>query len=161
MTTGRKMFLGVAVCAILAIAGVAYESAVWAQEPCSGGWHRHGHAGMRGAFDGGFMAALRQLNLSDAQKQSIRSILATARSSMQPPQQTADTAMQAFESTVPDDPNYPQVVANAIRESQQMAQRRIQRLSDIRTQLYAVLSPDQKTQLPALLATIAADRQQN
>ena len=160
MTPTRKMILGIALCATLAIAGTVHVSAAWAQGPGSGGWHRHGHPGMGGGFDGGFMAALHQLNLSDAQKQSIHGIMSTAHTSMQSSRAAPSAALQAFATALPDDPNYPQVVANAIQQSQQMAAEHIRHISDIRTQVYAVLSADQKKQLPALLTKIAAERQQ-
>ena len=160
MTSTRQMILGIALCATVAVAGTVYESAAWAQGPGSGGWHRHGHPGMGGGFDGGFMAALHELNLSDTQKQSIHSIMSAARTSLQSAHAAPSAAMQAFATALPDDPNYPQLVANAIQQSQQMAAQHIQHMSDIRTQVYAVLSADQKKQLPALLTKIAAERQQ-
>jgi Spy/CpxP family protein refolding chaperone len=160
MKASRNVFWAVAVCATLAIAGTGYESAVWAGNDSPGAWHRHSHHEIGGGFDGAFGAALKQLDLSDAQQQSIHSIFNAAHPSMQAGHADTHGALQAFATALPDDPNYPQLLADAIRESQQFAAQRVQHLSDIRTQLYAVLTPEQKKKLPGLLAEIDSKRQQ-
>ncbi len=68
--------------------------------------------------------------------------------------------MQTFETTLPDDPNYATVVAEATAESQKLAAETIKHMSDLRSQEYALLTADQKKRLPGLLANIATERSQ-
>ncbi len=70
------------------------------------------------------------------------------------------SSMQALQTTLPDDPNYPAVVAAATQQSQQFAAAMVQHASDVRTQIYAILDANQKALLPQLLTQAAAQRAQ-
>ena len=102
------------------------------------GWggHRHGHMG--------FMA--RELNLTDAQKQQVKTIMESDRASMHPlMQQLAENrkAMLAVTANGAFDQAKVQAIAN--QQSQAMAQLMVQKAS-IQHQIYTtVLTPDQRT----------------
>jgi Spy/CpxP family protein refolding chaperone len=151
----------------------AYEGVAWAQTgdeaPMQAHEHHHGgHGGdMHGGFGsgpgemfGGFGPALKQLNLTDAQRQSVHNIMAAEHPQMQKMHEQMHTMLQTFETTLPDDPNYATVVAQATTQSQEMAAQMVKHMSDVRSQVYELLTADQKKQLPGILKSIAAERAQ-
>ncbi len=146
----------------------AYAGVAWAHTGDEGSWQGHGHhGGMHGDFGsgpgemfGGFGPALKQLNLTDAQRQSVHSIMAAEHPQMQKMHEQMHTMLQTFETTLPDDPNYATVVAQATTQSQEMAAQMVKHVSDMRTQIYALLTTDQKKQLPGILKSIAAEHAQ-
>jgi periplasmic protein CpxP/Spy len=141
MTSRAKLLF-----AALAMSGMA--GAVYAQTPAapaitpdSGQWHHHGrHGGM-------MMHALHQLNLTDAQKQSVHAIMATARTQAQAQRQSEGGPNIAALGN-PGDPNH----AAALQQLQTRMAARIQARDQIQTQIYGVLTADQKTQLASILA---------
>jgi Spy/CpxP family protein refolding chaperone len=102
------------------------------------GWGGHGHGHM------GFMA--RELNLTDAQKQQVKTIMQSNRASMHPlMQQLAENrkAMLAVTANGAFDQAKVQAIAN--QQSQAMVQLMVQKAS-IQHQIYTqVLTPDQRT----------------
>lgn len=98
-------------------------------------------------------AALRQLNLTDAQKQSVRSILESAREQARAERQSAPIDLVALGN--PADPNH----AAAVAAAKARADARIQQMSDVQQQLYSLLTADQKAKLPTLLANLQQKRQ--
>ncbi len=116
-------------------------------------WHHGERPGLMLA--GGLLHALRQLNLTAAQQQSVQSILATARQQLR-----AERGTEAADFSVlsnPGDPNY----ASALKAAQDRAVARIQAASQVEQQIYAVLTADQQAQLPTVLASMAANRRQH
>lgn len=110
--------------------------------------HHHAPMGMRD----GFMVALHQLNLTSEQQQSIKSIMSNAH-------QEAKSAAGALDYSAlnnPGDPNY----AQAVREAQNAATQRIEQRSNIDQQIYNLLTPEQKTQLPKVLTEMKAKAEQ-
>jgi len=108
---------------------------------------------MRGAGPVGMLLrASHQLNLSADQKQSIKTLLMQARS-----------AHRAAVATTPDmtvlgnpgDANY----ATAVQGLQSRASSRIQEESELASSIYNVLTPEQKQQLPTVLANLKARAQ--
>jgi protein CpxP len=138
----------------LALTGVA--GGVYAQTSSSsggtaanpthtGGKHWHHHGGMMGGF---MMHALHQLNLSDAQKQSVHGILASARTRAQAQRQ--GTGAPNFSALAnPGDPNH----AAALQDLQTRMTARIQAREAVQQQIYGVLTADQKTQLTSIIAS--------
>jgi periplasmic protein CpxP/Spy len=59
--------------------------------------------------------------------------------------------------TKPDDPNYGNVVAEVAQSNATLASQRTTHAAELRHQMYAVLTPAQKTQLTALEAQWAAN----
>jgi Spy/CpxP family protein refolding chaperone len=108
---------------------------------------------------------LRQLNLTPEQQIQIKAIFTQARPQMQALRTSLRSNHEALTATSPNDPSYPALLAaekaNGIT--------RIQAASDLKTQIYAVLTPAQQAQIPAILAAdraardarIAARRAQN
>jgi Spy/CpxP family protein refolding chaperone len=94
-----------------------------------------------------FFRALKQLNLSDDQKQQIKSLLGAARQSARS-QAAADLSALAN----PADPNY----ASALQGVKDRAAARIQQWSDVQLQIFNVLTPEQKAQLPQVISAMQA-----
>jgi Spy/CpxP family protein refolding chaperone len=96
------------------------------------------------------MPSFRALNLTAAQQNQVQDILTKA-------QQARATQMQAMRAkgagnmaalANPGDPNY----AAAVQAAKKQASDRIQQASDVRAQLYNVLTADQKSQLSKMIA---------
>jgi Spy/CpxP family protein refolding chaperone len=117
----------------------------------AGHWRHHMHGGL---LVGSLLHATKQLNLTADQQQSIKSILSNARA-----QQRANAQNPQVDMTVlanPGDPNY----ATALQTAKTLAANRIQNESEIEGQIYNVLTPQQKAQLPQVLADMKAKFQQ-
>lgn len=120
--------------------------------PSPGGQHHwRGHHG--GMLVGLTLRASKQLNLTAEQQASIKSILSAARTQ----QKAAMAAAQGGPVDLatlgnPGDPNY----AAALQSAKTLAANRIQHESELQGQIYNVLTPEQKTQLPTILAGMKA-----
>jgi periplasmic protein CpxP/Spy len=131
-----------------------------ANGPGSHRW-RGGH--QRGSSE--FRRVLRQLNLTPDQQIQIKAIFTQARPQMQALHTSLRSNHEALAATSPNDPNYPALLAT----EKMNGSTRIQATSDLKTQIYAVLTPAQQAQIPAILAAdraardarIAARRAQN
>lgn len=116
------------------------------------------HPGPRGAFFGppgsfllgSLLRATQQLNLTADQQSQIKSIITTARAQerAQGPEAGLDIAVLGN----PADSNY----ASAVQAAKTVAANRIQLESELQGQIYNVLTAQQKTQLPTVLASIKA-----
>jgi Spy/CpxP family protein refolding chaperone len=145
----RKQFAfgALSVLATLALAGtlettLALESGPGTPSPA---WHgREGHMGGRGT-EGGVMQVLRQLKLSDAQRQQVRAIMETERTQGRAQGDAALAEMPALGN--PGDPRH----AAAVQAAQARAAERIRHWDGIQQQVYALLTPAQQAQLPQLL----------
>ncbi len=107
---------------------------------------RHGHSLL-----GMTLRATRQLNLTADQKASIKTILSNARAQAK----AAYAAGPAVDMAVlgnPGDPNY----ATALQNAKTLAANRIQTESQLQTQIYDVLTAEQKAELPTVLASLKA-----
>jgi Spy/CpxP family protein refolding chaperone len=104
-------------------------------------WHRHHHWG-----HGGLMRAFHELNLTAAQQQQIHGILSNARQQFASQRAAGAPDMMALMN--PGDPNY----AAAVQAAKKRAADRIQRASDLKLQVYNVLTPEQKSQLSKSMA---------
>ena len=93
------------------------------------------------------MHTLHQLNLTDAQKQSVHSILASARAQFKAQRQSAGASNFAALAN-PGDPNH----AAALQDLQSRVAARIQARDQVQQQIYGVLTPDQKNQLASIVA---------
>jgi Spy/CpxP family protein refolding chaperone len=133
------------------------------------GRSRHGRGHFRqfgGGFGGGgapfvgsLLRATRQLDLTTAQRDSLRTILQSARPNRQPGAQSQAAAQpQRPAITVlgnPGDPGY----AAAVQRAEAAATSRIQQQSALAGKIYAVLTPAQQKQLPAVLASMQSREQ--
>lgn len=151
---------------VLAIAGIAAGGAVGSASaqtpaptaatttapPMGHKWHRH-HGGM---LLGMTLRATRQLNLTEDQKASIKSILANARAQMKAAHASGQAPVDMAVLANPGDPNY----ATALQSAKTLAANRIQTESELQGQIYNVLTAEQKAQLPAVLASMKAEAAQ-
>jgi Spy/CpxP family protein refolding chaperone len=117
-----------------------------------GGHHWHGH------HHGGFFGVLHKLNLTDAQKTQVKSILAGQKSQFQALRTSSQTNREALASTPPTETAaYAALVATA----QKNAATRIQLTSETWTNIYQnVLTQTQRDAIPGLVAAAKAQREQ-
>lgn len=95
---------------------------------------------------GVLLRQLRELDLSDQQRQSMRNVLAQARK-----QRQSNASRPPLDIAVLGNPGSAGY-ARAVQAEKDRAAARIQRQSEIETQLYNVLTPTQKRALATLLA---------
>lgn len=105
-----------------------------------GHWHGHRH--------GGFWGVLKQLNLTAEQQTQIKSIFEQARTQNAALRESIRSNAQLLAITAPTDSAYPALIATA--ESNATA--RIKAASDLKTQIYAVLTAQQIAQIPTIVA---------
>lgn len=98
-----------------------------------------------------------KLNLTSEQQASIKAIMTAAKPQMQSLHAQMKANHQKMQSTTPDDPNYASVVAEVAQTNATLASQRTTQMSQIRAQIYALLTPAQKTQLATLEAQWAAN----
>jgi Spy/CpxP family protein refolding chaperone len=117
--------------------------------------HRwHGHRG--GMLLGVTLRATKQLNLTAEQQASIKSILSNARAQAKAAHASGQSPLDLTVLGNPGDPNY----ATALQSAKTLAANRIQTESELQGQIYNVLTPAQKAQLPAVLASMKAQAAQ-
>jgi Spy/CpxP family protein refolding chaperone len=97
-----------------------------------------------------------KLGLSADQQASIKSIMTAAKPQMKSLHDQMRANHLKLMQTKPDDPNYGNVVAEVAQSNATLASQRTTQASELRTRMYAVLTPAQKTQLTALEAQWAA-----
>lgn len=131
------------------------------------GWQRHGFRGHGMMMDRGFLAAVRQLDLTPVQREQMRSIVLNAREAvrMERAQEEQSGAAQHRRDDFavlsnPGDPNYAHVVQQLKSRAAERVQQAIGRASDTEQKLYNVLTAEQKAQLPKVLAEQRSRRQQ-
>jgi len=107
-------------------------------------WH-HGHHG-GGMLVGVMLRATRQLNLTSEQQASIKSILSNARAQRKAAVGAGNIDMMTLAN--PGDPNY----ATALQNAKTAAAARLQNEVELQSQIYNVLTADQKAKLPQVLA---------
>lgn len=90
---------------------------------------------------------VQRLDLSDAQRQSLSSLLEATKAQSQELRKQQRELLEASLKTLPDDPDYPAL----IEKRKQLAIAAIQQRSDLNIQIYALLTPEQKAQVPALI----------
>lgn len=166
MNAHRHVFSAVCLAAgLIAAAAYADTAAPAAAGDAAGnGGSQHSRAGhLRGPSE--FRHALRQVNLTPEQQTQIKAIFTQARPNMQALRTSLRSNHEALAAASPTDPNYPALLAT----EKANGMTRIQAASDLKTQIYAVLTPAQQAQIPAIIAAdraardarIAARRAQN
>ena len=134
-----------------ALVGLGFGSIVSAQNASSsssGSHYGHWHHARGAMFVGTLLRAARQLNLTSDQKQTIRTLVAQARSQLRSSGGAPDITVIGN----PGDPNF----ATAVQSLQSRASTRIGEESELASNIYNVLTPAQKQQLPTVLASIEA-----
>jgi Spy/CpxP family protein refolding chaperone len=154
MFTARKFVP--ALCLAVSMSGLAVYAATNTPAsnaaPGPGGHHWHGH-------HRGFMGmVLHQLDLTDAQKTQVKSIMAGEKTRFQALRTSSQTNREALANTPPTDASaYAALVATA----QKNAATRIQLESETWTNVYAnVLTQTQRDAVPGIVAAAKAQREQ-
>ena len=112
-------------------------------------WHRHG-----GMLVGMMLRATKQLDLTAEQQSSIKGILTSARAAQQSAAGTAAVDMTVLGN--PGDPNY----AAAVQSAKALFASRLQKQMELQSQIYNVLTPEQKAKLPQVLAAMKTKAEQ-
>ena len=102
---------------------------------------------------GVMLRATRQLNLTSDQEASIKTILSTARA--QHKAATGAAGVDLMTLAYPGDPNY----ATALQNAKAAAATRLQNEVEVQSQIYNVLTADQKAKLPQVLADMKSKAQ--
>ena len=132
--------------AVAAVSTTTTPSTTTTTTPAPGGrhWH-HGHHG-GGMLVGVMLRATKQLNLTADQQASIESILSNARAQHRAAASTDQVDLMTLAN--PGDPNY----ATALQSAKAAAAARLQNEVELQSQIYNVLTADQKAKLPQVLA---------
>lgn len=146
----KNLIIGLVLSSALTIGSFA----VAAQSGPHGGWGHHGGPGQHG------MMELHQLNLSDAQKASIKQIMQSSFAQNKSQRQALGQQRQAFEAMKPNEPGYQAAAAALAQAEGNATTARVQQMATVRAQIYNVLTPAQQAQLATLKAQQQARRQQ-
>jgi Spy/CpxP family protein refolding chaperone len=133
---------GAAVAAVSTTTTPATTTAATTPAPGGKHWH-HRHGGM---LVGVMLRATHQLNLTDEQQTTIEGILSSARAQHGTAAGAGSVDMMTLAN--PGDPNY----ATALQNAKTAAATRLQKQVELQSQIYNVLTADQKAKLPQVLA---------
>jgi periplasmic protein CpxP/Spy len=150
----RTRTIVIAALATAGLAAVAVHAATStdAAPDAPAGQHWHGHHGPGGRF----MHVLKQLNLSPEQQTQIKSIFASSRAQFKELGSSVRNNHEALAAAAPTDAGYPALLAT----EKANAAKRIEAMSAVKTQIYAVLTPAQIKLIPQILAADKAKWQQ-
>lgn len=132
----------------LPLASAADDPAVSPEPPAPGAFGMH--------HRGGEWRLLRQLGLSDAQKQQIKSIMVAAKPQMQSLHEQMRANALKLRQTQPTDPNYTSITSQAGQLHGSLSSEMMTQRAAVRAQVFKVLTPAQQTQLAALEAQVPA-----
>ncbi len=110
-----------------------------------GGWHHHHHGGA-------LMHELHELNLSDSQKATIKSMFQVSRAQQKAQFESLIAQHQALETATPGTAAYESATTSLASAAAAMASAHVQAEAALRTQIFGVLSDTQKAQLATLQA---------
>ncbi|WP_426699920.1 Spy/CpxP family protein refolding chaperone [Rhodanobacter sp. Col0626] len=116
----------------------------------------HGHHSHRHGQDMGF----RKLNLTDAQRASVKQIMHTSFAQNKTQWQALRQQRSAFGSMTPDQVGYQAAAARLAQAEGDATKVRVQQKANVRAQIYAVLTPAQKAQMATMRAQKQARREQ-
>jgi Spy/CpxP family protein refolding chaperone len=145
---GLSAALGAAV-----IAAAATPPASPSNAPGQGPMRHDGRHGPGGP-DAGIHRVLEQLDLTAEQKTQIRSIFEQAKPRLQAAHESGRASREQLIVMPPTDPAYAGMLASA----KSNAAEQIQLTSDLWTQVYAKLTPDQRARIPTVVAAQRAER---
>lgn len=163
----RKTWLGVAVIAATTLGMAVAAQAQQGPGPGPGGGPGMGHGDHRGAPPPGMMGdgpgpmmgmpgqrmferMAGQLGLSDDQKQKIQGIFEAGRPEMEQSRDLARQNAEKLRAAKPGDKNYDAVVSEVARSAGELASRRVTQGAKLRAQVWAVLTPEQRTKMETM-----------
>ena len=156
MKSIRNVLFGTLVAGGAVLATVGGLSIASAQEATTAATTNTGPGGHFHHHHGGMWHEYSKLGLTDDQKASMKAIFTAAKPQMQTMHQQMQANHLKLMQTKPDDPNYQTVVAEVAQSEATLASQRSTQHSQLRAQLYGVLTPAQKTQLATQQAQWAA-----
>jgi protein CpxP len=156
----RPLMMTMAIGAALA-AGTAFSQQPPPAGPPPGGgmgmhdMGMHGQGGMWGMHDGmmggrGMDRILDKLNATPEQRDKIKAIFEKQRPAMQKLGEEMRTAREQFQAVEPGDPNYAKAVKQASHTAADLASRWVEEHAAMRSDVYAVLTPEQRAEIPKL-----------
>ncbi len=154
-----------ALLAVVVLGGATIAGA--GEQQHESGWSGHEHGpgpdAMFGAgFFGGDIARMGdQLGLSAEQRQSIKGIFDAARPQMQAMRESMRNQVDKLRGTQPDDPNYATVVAQVSQSAAELASKMVTDGSQLRSQVYGLLTKEQKAKLPQIEAQMREQARQH
>jgi len=104
------------------------------------------------------LSALRSLDLSDTQRSAIREIVLERRSGANAEREKAVASVERFMALDPNSARYSQDVKALSSAIQQNTQDRVVKLGELQREIYGVLTPAQRQQVPQLIANARLDR---
>ncbi|MGO8976505.1 MAG: Spy/CpxP family protein refolding chaperone [Steroidobacteraceae bacterium] len=137
----------VAISLPLATAGAASpatDNAATANAPTAGPYGGHHGWGLAHLYA--------KLGLTVEQQASVKSILAAAGPGLKSLHQQIRANTMKLRQTSPDDPNYASIANEVSQTHGTLSTQLVAHMADVRSQLYAILTPEQKMQLAALEA---------
>ena len=150
----KHTLLGLALASALVIGSTVAVAA-----PGAGG-HGSSDHGWHGHHGNSQMMMLHKLNLSDAQKASVKQIVSTNREQNKGQRQALRQQRDAFESMTPNQVGYQAAAASLAQAEGQATQARVQQMANLRAQVYAVLTPQQQAQAATFKTQAQARRAQ-
>ncbi len=99
---------------------------------------------------------VQKLDLTQEQRQSLRSLLESTKAERKNLHEEQRANFEASLTVLPDDPSYPAM----IEKRKQLASESIQQRSDLNVQIYALLTPEQKARVPALIEEVKTRMQE-
>lgn len=99
---------------------------------------------------------VQKLDLTDEQRQRVRALIDASKAQRQSLFEQQRANARASLNTLPDDPSY----LAMIEQRKQLATEAIQQRSDLNVQIYALLTPEQKAKVPALIEEMKAKAQE-
>jgi periplasmic protein CpxP/Spy len=142
----KNITLGLILGSTLALATVAMAAPVGQDAGMHHGRHGHGH---------GHDMAFRKLDLTDAQRASIKQIMHASFAQNKTQWTALRQQRSAFESMTPDQVGYQAAAARLAQAEGDATRVRVQQKATVRAQIYALLTPTQK----AKMATMNTERQ--
>jgi len=100
----------------------------------------------------GLMHEMHQLNLTPDQITSIKQLFENSKTQLQPQYQALKQQRENFAKAVPGSAEYQAAADSLAQASSAIATARVQQEASLRTQIYALLTNDQKAQLTTLTA---------
>jgi len=120
-----------------------------------GGFHGdHGHRGH------GMLMGMDKLNPTDPQRANVKQLVKASFEQSKSQRESLRQQREAFEAMTPDQVGYQSAAASFAQAEASAVQARIQQRAALRTQIYALLTPAQKSQLATLKAERQARKQQ-
>ena len=135
-------------CLAVTLGAAAITSAATPATSNDASVHNHGYGG-RGGPDGTFHRVLDQLDLTAEQKIQIRALFDQAKPQLEAAHESGRANREQLVVTPPTDPTY----AGQLAFAKSNAAEQIQLMSDLWSQIYAKLTPDQRARIPGIVAT--------